>query len=236
MNALTDGSGARGLAAKVLRRLPGAGFAQEQIDRVERRLLHELKQRLDRLEPPTSVSVLAVAMRSVADRSGAAASFAIGSRMHQLLQASTEHSREDAEQAFFQWVMSNLVPDQARILSALSDGSTYPLIHIYAGPRLGIAVEPVLECVCSVGKNAGVLWPETTHVYVQQLRGYGLVETGPEEPARKVQYEMLETEQSVRDVLARLQKGGLRAQVVRRVLMMSDLGNRLWAACRVGTD
>lgn len=236
MNALTDESATKGLAKRLLKRLPGADFAQEQLDRVERRLLQELKQRLDRLEPATSVSVLAFAMRSVADRSAPVTSFELGTRMHELLAASTEHTREQAEHAFFQWVMGNLVPDQARILSALSDGSTYPLIHILAGPRLGVAVEPVLECVSSVGKNAGVMWPETTHVYVQQLRAWGLVETGPEDPSRKVQYEMLETEQSVRDTLARLQKGGLKAQVLRRVLMVSDIGKKLWASCRVGED
>lgn len=236
MNALTDETGPKGLAKRLLKRLPGADLAQEQMDRVERRILQELKQRLDRLEPASSVSVLAFAMRSVADRSAPATSIEIGSRMQELLARSTEFSREQAEQAFFEWVVSNLVPDQARILSALSDGSTYPLLHVYGGPRLGLAMEPMLECVCSVGKNAGVLWPETTHVYVQQLRGYGLVETGPEEPERRVQYEMLETEQSVRDMMARLQKGGLKGHLLRRVLRMSELGHALWAACRIGED
>jgi len=236
VNALTDASGPKGLATRLLKRLPGAGFAQEQLDRVERRLLQELKQRLDRLEPSSSVSVLAFAMRSVADRSAPATSFALGRRMQELLATSTEQSRDQAELAFFQWVMGNLVPDQARILSALSDGSTYPLIHIYGGPRLGFALEPMLECVCSVGRNAGVLWPETTHVYVQQLRAWGLVETAPEDPARKLQYEMLETDTAVRNMLARIQSGGLKAHILRRVLVISDIGKALWAACRVGED
>lgn len=218
-------------AGRLLQRLPGAGYAKEQLGRAERRLLEELRQRLDSLGPlSTRVSVVAVAMRGETR-----SPHALGTRMQELLGASMEQSREEAEQSFLQWVMGNLVPDQARILAALSDGSTYPLIHVYGGTLLGPA-EPVLECVCSVGKNAGVLWPETTHVYVQQLRAFGLVETGPEDPSRRVQYEMLETEQSVRDALARLQKGGLRPQMLRRVLQMSEIGKKLWAECRIGED
>lgn len=228
MKALAADAGSA--AGRLLQRLPGAGYAREQLERVERRLLAELRQRLDRLEPATRVSVVAVAMRGEAR-----SQHALGTRMQELLGASLEQSREEAEQAFLHWVMGNLVPDQARILAALSDGSTYPLIHVYGGTLLGPA-EPVLECVCIVGKNAGVLWPETTHVYVQQLRAFGLVETGPEDPSRRMQYEMLETEQSVRDALARLQKGGLRPQLLRRVLQMSEIGKKLWAECRIGED
>ena len=144
--------------------------------------------------------------------------------------------RDRAETAFYTSILAGMVPDEARILSALSDGSTYPLIHVMAAARLGLSWHPVLECACSVGRNAGVLWPEMTHAYVQRLRGWSLVETGPEDYKQTTRYEMLETETVVRGALDEIKKGGQRSHVVRRVLKISDLGRRLWAASRVSRD
>ncbi|MDM4770182.1 Abi-alpha family protein [Solimonas sp. SE-A11] len=229
MKALGD-SGAGRRVAKLLRRLPGADRASERLQAVERGLLQQLKRRMDRLEPPSSVSVLAVAMRSVADRSLGGAS------LQDLLQRSSEQGRDEVQAEYFGWVTSQLVPVQARLLSALSDGSTYPVIHVLAGSRIGFTAEPVVEWISNIGRNAGVQWNDTTPVYIGRLRALGLVDTGPEDPARRVQYEMLETEQPVRDSIARLHKGGLKGHIVRRVLMLSALGRAFWEDGRITED
>ncbi|HEY0913868.1 MAG TPA: Abi-alpha family protein [Solimonas sp.] len=229
MKALGDGHTAQRVAG-LLRRLPGADFATERLQAVERQLLQQLKRRMDRLESPASISVLAVAMRSVADHP------ASGASLQDLLQRSSEQGRDEAQAEFFGWVTSQLVPDQARLLSAMSDGSTYPVIHVLAGSRIGLTVEPVVEWVSNIGRNAGVQWNDTTPVFIGRLRALGLVETGPEDAARRVQYEMLETEQVVRDGIARLHKGGLKGHIVRRVLMLSALGRAFWESGRVAED
>ena len=233
MKALSD-NGAGQRVASLLKRLPGADYASERLQAVERQLLQQLKRRMDRLEPRSSVSVLAVAMRSVADRS--VGSVLGGASLQDLLQRSSEQGREDAQEEFFGWVTSQLLPDQARLLSALSDGSTYPVIHVLAGSRIGFTAEPVVEWVSNIGRNAGVQWNDTTPVYIGRLRALGLVDTGPEDPARRVQYEMLETEQLVREGIARLHKGGLKGHIVRRVLMLSALGHAFWEDGRVTED
>jgi len=178
--------------------------------------------------------VLAVAMRSVADRSALGTGNGLG--LQDLLHRSSEQSREEAQADYFGWVTSQLLPDQARILSAMSDGSTYPLIHVLAGSRIGLTAEPAVEWVSNIGRNAGVQWNDVTPVYLGRLRALGLVETGPEDPSQRVQYEMLETEQVVRDGIARLQKGGLKGHIVRRVLMLSALGRAFWEDGRVNED
>ncbi len=233
MKALgNNGAGQR--VTSLLRRLPGADYASERLQAVERGLLQQLKRRMDRLEPPSSVSVLAVAMRSVADRSAVGAGS--GASLQDLLHRSSEQGREEAQADYFGWVTSQLMPDQARILSAMSDGSSYPVIHVLAGSRIGLTAEPVVEWVSSIGRNAGVQWNDVTAVYVGQLRALGLVDVGPEDLSRRVQYEMLETEQVVRDGIARLQKGGLKGHIVRRVLMLSALGRAFWEDGRVSED
>jgi hypothetical protein len=233
--ALPSGAepGIRSLANRLLSRVPGGAFVQEQLDAIERRLLLDLKQRMDGLQQqPAQVSVLAVAVQT----GGPAQAREPGQMLHNLLAATAEQSREQAESAFYVSILGSMVPDEARILSALSDGSSYPLIHVMAASRLGLTWHPVVECVSSVGRNAGVLWPEMTYAYVQRLRGWSLVETGPEDYTQTTRYEMLETEQVVRSALDQIKKGGQRSHVARRVLTMSDLGRRLWAACRISRD
>ena len=226
-------TGGGSLARRLLRRVPGGGFVQEQIDAAERRLLRELKQRMDGLEPQPSLSVLAFSVHAPSEPGGG---HGPGEIMQELLAATAEQSREQAESVFYTSILRSMVPDEARVLSALSDGSSYPLISVMAAARLGLIWHPVLEGVCSVGRNAGVIWPEMTHAYVQRLRAWSLVETGPEDYTQTTRYEMLETEQVVRHALDEIKKSGQRSHVARRVLKISDLGKRLWAASRVSRD
>ena len=231
-----EAGGQGSLARRILHRLPGGDFVQEQLDGVERRVLLELKHRMDGLEqkPGPSVSVVAVSVQASAQ--GGTRGQTPGNIMRELLATTAEQSREEAESSFFLHIMNSLVPDEARILSALSDGSTYPVVHVMAAGRLGLSWHPVVEYVSSVGRNAGIIWPEMCYAYVQHLRALSLVDTGPEDYTQTTKYEMLETEQVVRGALEQIKHDGQRSHITRRVLRMSDLGKRLWAACRISED
>lgn len=225
-------NGSDSLASRLLRRLPGGSFAQEQFDRIEQRVLGELKQRLDRIDRRSAVSVLAFAVESTSKKRGAGP----GELLRELLDLASEQTQQQAEQAYYMAALKSMVPDEARILSALSDGSTYPVVHVMAGGRLGLSWHPVMEYVSSVGRNAGIIWPDMGYAYVQHLRSLNLVDTGPEDYTQTTKYEVLETEQVVRAALEQIKQSGQRSHITRRVLRMSDLGNRLWAACRVSED
>lgn len=221
------------LASRLLQRLPGGNFVQEQLDRAEHLVLGELKQRLDRLESSPSVSVVAVSVHAPQHVQGAATPSAM---LRDLLTVASEHSQQQSLEESCTAILRSLVPDEARILSALSDGSSYPLLHVMAGPRIGLASFPILEYVSSVGRNAGVLCPELTPAYVRHLAAWGLTETAPENDAQRTQYEMLETDDNVRKAIARIEKNGERARIVRRMLKMSDLGMVIWNMCQVESD
>jgi hypothetical protein len=229
---LTNESKSESLAGRLLKRLPGGSFVQEQVDRVEHRLLGELKQRLDRLEQtPTSVSLVAVSVTAQQRHHSG------HQTPHELLQAllaeSSEQSREQSIEASCMAVLQSLVPDEARILAALSDGSGYAMINVLATSNLGLTAVPMLEYVSTVGRNAGVLTPALTPAYVRHLAFWGLTEMAAEDPAQKTNYEILETDDSVRKVVARIQKDGERSRIVRRTLKMSDLGFAMWKLCRM---
>ena len=73
------------------------------------------------------------------------------------------------------------MPDEARIISALSDGSASPLLNVYARTRAGWG-EVVLENMSLIGKTANLALPQLTPMYVSHLLSLGLVESGPETP------------------------------------------------------
>lgn len=230
-----DAPGAReretSLSRRLLRRIPGGQFVQDRLEEIERRLLLELKHRMDRVERTQTVSVVAISMRSES-RHGEPGPEALAPSdlLRHLLAISAEQSRAQAELNYYHAVLAAMVPDEARILAAVSDGSSYPLLHVLSASRLGVSWHPVLEGVSSVGRSAGVMCPELTHAYVQRLRGWGLVESGPEATSQGMKYEILETEQVVRHALEQIKRSGQRSQIARRVLQISELGKRMWAA------
>lgn len=209
-----------GRLLRLLRRLPGGRRAARRLEKLEQRLREALGQQdeVPALPAPTPATPPAPAQP--------------GDLMRALLTRSEEQSRAEAETAFFHEVLRGLVPDQARILAALSGGAAYPLIHVMAGSRLGFGMHPVLECVSNVGRSAGVQCLDLTPVYVQGLRAWGLVEIEMVESPDALKYELLETETAVRQTLERLKQNGQGGRIVRRTLKMSALGERLWTHCR----
>lgn len=224
------------LATRVIERMPGGSLVQEQVQKIEQRLLLELKQRLDRIEDrtsvPSSVSVLAVQVNQTTAGPEAVTQDP-ATHMRSLLDISSTQSREDASRAAATAILRMLLPDEARILSALSDGAAYPMIHVFAGPKLGFASNPMIEYVSTVGRASGVMAPEWTGFYVRRLSMWGLTETGPEEYKRTVDYQILETDDAVRRVVARVQKNGERTRIDRRMLRISELGRTLWTLCAI---
>ena len=234
-----DAPGAAPLANRLLAKLPGGAMVQEQIDRVEKRLLTELKSRLDRIESGGEPTVQVVAF-SVESQGGSHAPTRElrepAEMLRELLAISSEQTKEQAELAYYSSLVRSLLPDEARILSAVSDGGIYPLVNLVALSKLGIQTHAVLENTCSVGRAAGVQLPEMTRGYIQRLMAAGLVETGPEDYALTTKYEILETDEVLRKLINQMRAAGQRSQIKRRVLKISELGRNLWEACRITED
>lgn len=226
------------LASRLLARLPGGAIVQEQLDKVEKRVLGELKARLDRLEGggEQTVQVVAFSMEAQSTHAPTRELREPAEMLRELLAISSEQTKEQAELAYYSSLIRGLLPDEARILSAVSDGGIYPLVNLVALSKLGIQTHAVLENTCSVGRAAGVQLPEMTRGYLQRLMAAGLVETGPEDYTMTTKYEILETDDVLRKLINQMKAAGQRSQIKRRVLKISELGRNLWEACRITED
>ena len=88
----------------------------------------------------------------------------------------------------------------------------------------------MLENASLIGRTANVALTAMVPTYVGHLLSLGLVETCPEDRALKTDYELLMAETMVLRAIKTASRGPLGAKVDKLTLMMSGLGNSLWAA------
>ena len=86
----------------------------------------------------------------------------------------------------------------------------------------------MLENACLIGRTANVALPAMVPQYVGHLLSLGLVETGPEDPDQKADYEVLLAEPMVLQAIKNGSRGPLAARVEKLTLSLSGLGRGLW--------
>jgi len=152
--------------------------------------------------------------------------------LRDLLDRSMYSRPDESRTALYLSLLGDLLPDEARILAALSDGATYPVIDI-AEPLLGTSTVLVLTNASTVGRAAGVSLPHHTPLYVSRLVLAGLAVIGPEGAnAMYDDYEMLLTDAAVNLAIAKARRGIRSARVIRRTVRISELGQELWEAAK----
>ncbi len=221
------------------RKLPGVETAERGVRQVERQVLTELRRRLDEVDDPYHAALTAAsAMNRPAVPGKIEATVTLvpvrdnqaeplRAAMAELLNHSVGFGRERAREYFYAIILRQLTPDEARILSALSDGSPFPALDVVERTSLGGNGRVVLRNASTVGKAAGVSLPDQVPGYVTRLIGLGLVDLDEEVPSLETQYEILMTDETVRDA----EKHVRRAKFVRRTIHVSRLGAQFWLAC-----
>lgn len=228
--------------AEAASQLPGAEQAQAQMRKVERRVLQELKSRLDEASGTPAGEPSPRLAGAQAD-GGVSRTYVIPllqspkRLLEELLERSLSQTREQAEEDFYSVLLSELVPDEARILALLSDGEAVAVLHIGTGSPIGPTRHRVAENYSSFGRAAQVKLLERMPLYIEHLKALGLLEEGPEDPALEPKYQIIEGLRELRDEFERVRQISRTSSVrlMRRTLRMSALGAELWRTC-TGND
>jgi len=213
---------------RITRGLPGGELAERQLLKLETAVVDEVRRRLEPgLERVTVGDHELVTL--VRPMNGHVEPLRAG--MAELLNQSANADVAGAARYLHATILRQLVPDEARILAALADGVPRPAVDVVVRTTLGGVQRTVLRNASSVGKHAGVSAPEYVPAYLTRLYRMGVVDIGDEDPALAEQYDILLTDQLVRDAedRARQARKGA-ARIVRRTVMISDLGGRFWQA------
>ncbi len=153
---------------------------------------------------------------------------ALHSKMAGLLDRSLEQSTSETRLELYSRIVDRLVADEARILRALSDGSTSPLVNVYSQSRWWSSPRAVLTNTSLIGRTAGVTLPTMVPTYVANLLQLGLIEIGPPADRSQAGYEVLMAEPSVMRAIADAEAARHSARVERLGVRLSDLGHELW--------
>jgi hypothetical protein len=205
----------------VTEQLPGGEYALKQLARAERIVSRELAGRLadqpPDAGPPIEASPAVPALPSPGD--------VLRTLMDQSMYTSPDESRV----LLHRDLLLALLPDEARILAALSDGSRYPVMHV-AEP--GADGEPVLANASTIGRASGVALPQHTPTYLARMLQLGLVRIGPEAQSMRDDYEMLLTDPAVNSALTSARRSFRGARVLRHTITITELGQEVWEAAK----
>jgi len=219
---------------RIARQLPGGQTLEREAQRLQQAAVNEARRILQIQQgvassgrAATPEEARAAMLIQTADPGAAP----LRSAMGELLERSVEATRSDTREYLFGTIISQLVPDEARILAALSSGGSFAAGDLVqrsrrAAPRILVANSS------TVGRSAGVVTPDNTPTYLTRLLGFGLIEFGPEDESLDVQYEMLATDTVLTEAkrAAERAKQGGAVKLVRKTVRMSALGREFWAA------
>ena len=144
--------------------------------------------------------------------------------MKELLDSSAAFDVEQAREDLYATVLRQLTPDEARILSALATGAEFPAVDVMAGGRM-------LLRQSTVGDATGVTLPDEVPSYLARLVGLGLIDIEGESTGLEPQYEILATDDLVREALSTAK----RPKQLRRTVHISRFGARFWSAADPAT-
>jgi len=222
----------------LVRKLPGAANVEAECHRFGQMALTELRHRLDHADP-LGGGLSAVDSTPLPDIAGVAMPAGslppsgqtepLRAAMAELLLRSMEQTAHRAREYYYLSLLRQLVPDEARILSALADGTTFPAVHVDIRTRVA-NTERLLSNASIVGRTAGVADLPAVPRYVTRLLSLDLVELRDADPEQSVSYEILLSDSTVRAAEEEARTRG-RARIVRHTLAMSALGRTLWGAC-----
>ena len=195
----------------VTRMLPGGALAERELFKLETAVIAGLHRK-----PAPEPVTLVLTSGTAGLRSG----------MAELLNRSVNIDAAGAASHLYATILSQLLPDEARIVAALADGKPRPAVDIVLRGPLGGGRGTVLRNASTIGRSAGVSAPEYVPMYVTRLSTMGLVDVGEEDSELAEQYDILMTDQRVRQAEQR----GHRVKIVRHTVLLSELGHRFWQA------
>lgn len=214
---------------RMARQLPGVSTIEAQALRLGQTLTQEFARLLE-MPQGTGGAVTTEELRAMKLITDAGANAEpLRSAMTELLERSAEQNGTQSREYLYGTIVSQLVPDEARILAALAGGRSFAVVDVLArhSGRSTSTVE--LANASTVGTAAGVSLPANTSTYLTRLHGFGLVEFGPATDDLASEFVALGSDPAVRAARSRTDNGKTRS--VRKSVKLSEFGAEFWSAC-----
>ena len=184
-------------------RAPGGHYVLDQARAVEDVLFEDLQSQLGGVESHHYLP--GPAQTSSGDAEGRDKS--LQSRFAALADQSLEQTPDSAMARVYGRIVNQLLPDEVRILTALSDGSDIAISHLVArGGRFKNIDHRVMAFLSRVGNESGVMLADAVPHYLTHLFALGLLDGGPEDSSQTAKYEAIENGSEVRSACEKMRK------------------------------
>ncbi len=221
---------------RIARQLPGMSLVEQQVQRLgdtataELRRLLEVPQQFFTPAGGEDARVMMLVQNASTDPAP------LRTAMSELLSRSSGTGAGRSREYLYGTIVSQLVPDEARILAAMADGKSFAAVDVHAKHVGRAASRTVLSNASSVGAAAKVSPARNVATYLTRLHGFGLVEFGPAADELNAEYDQLAIDDAVQEARVRIEKGKLGSvRIVRKTVALSALGRDFWTACAPGS-
>jgi len=149
-------------------------------------------------------------------------------RGEQLLRQSADVDVAEEGHPAYARILSELTPDEARILRFLFREGPQPAIDIRTHRPFGIGSELVAGGLSMIGEHAGLRHLDRIHPYLTNLFRLGLIEFSKETVANPNRYQVIEAQPRMSEAMA---KAGRAPKIVRRSILLNDFGQEFCKTC-----
>ncbi len=158
--------------------------------------------------------------------------FDLQTRFNDLVETSLTEDRKPARIRLFKLMLAQMLPDEARIMAAMSDNEERVLMHIAAAGRLTVGSgQRIASNFSDVGRAAGILNLDLAPTYLQHLMSLGLLVAGPENSKLQQDYDKLETDNAVQTVIHGIERNhSAKAKILRHTIRLSTVGSEFCSA------
>jgi hypothetical protein len=143
-------------------------------------------------------------------------------RGERLLRASADVDYEQGSHPAYERILSDLAPDEARILRLLAERGPQPAVDVRSGLAFVPGSRLVAQGYTMIGAEAGCRFPDQVPAYLSNLNRLGLIWFTREPITDNERYQVLEVQP---DVIEALDEAGRFSHIVRRSIRMTPLGS-----------
>jgi hypothetical protein len=217
---------------RIARQLPGMTTLEQQAQRLgqaataELRRLLEVPQQFLGAAGPEDSRVMMLVQNASSDPAP------LRTAMAELLTRASESTATKSREYLFGTIVSQLVPDEARMLAVLAQGKRYAVVDVVAKHVGRSATRTILANASLLGAAADISPARNAATYLTRLAGLGLVEFGPAADDLGEEYDRLAVDAAVQEARALIDRNKMgSAKLIRKSVALSALGHDFWSAC-----
>jgi Abortive infection alpha len=160
-------------------------------------------------------------------RGGPASELALRARGAELLRQAADVSFEDGAHPAYARILSELAPDEGRILRLLAVDGPQPSVDVRATNLIGVGSQLVVPGLNMIGAQAGLRHRDRVPAYLNNLHRLGLIGVSHEPLQDSISYQVLEAQPDVLHAI----KETTRAKTIQRSVHLTPFGQDFCETC-----